>query len=361
MKILYVISHLAKQGPVNVLYNIISEMDLELHDVYIWTINSEINSSLLDKFSRLPITIYESKGNSRLTNFFRFQHHVNSHYYDVIHAHCLWSYLFAASLFYKSNSLKCSTVHIYPGVQTICKYGKIKGALMNLLYRLCYRFIDLNICCSKSLYDEFILDKNTSISHYVRNGVSPIKEIVHDEILSRELEITPNDKVFVNLSRFSPEKNLSFLIDSFNSLSEPNVKLIILGDGVLYDELKQKESSVVLMPGFTEEPEAYLSIADYYVSTSITEGLPMSVLESMSLGLPVLLSDIDAHKEIVDIDGKISSGLLFDNNNKESLIVCLNELLANKYNFRPKEIFDKYFSASNMSFSYLKLYEKFVK
>ena len=54
------------------------------------------------------------------------------------------------------------------------------------------------------------------------------------------------------------------------------------------------------MPGFTTKVSCYLKASDYYISTSDIEGLANTLLESMSVGLPFVLSDIPSHKEVCD-------------------------------------------------------------
>jgi glycosyltransferase involved in cell wall biosynthesis len=96
----------------------------------------------------------------------------------------------------------------------------------------------------------------------------------------------------VTMGRLVPNKNFGMLIEAF-ARSKIAGQLLILGDGPERDALtRQIErldlSGRVVMPGFTANPFPTLARAAFYVSPSNAEGFPNSLLEAMSVGLPVI-------------------------------------------------------------------------
>jgi N-acetylgalactosamine-N,N'-diacetylbacillosaminyl-diphospho-undecaprenol 4-alpha-N-acetylgalactosaminyltransferase len=96
----------------------------------------------------------------------------------------------------------------------------------------------------------------------------------------------------VTMGRLVPNKNFGMLIEAF-ARSEIAGKLLILGDGPERDALARRIEALglagrVLMPGFSANPFPTLARAAFYVSPSNAEGFPNSLLEAMSLGLPVI-------------------------------------------------------------------------
>jgi glycosyltransferase involved in cell wall biosynthesis len=96
----------------------------------------------------------------------------------------------------------------------------------------------------------------------------------------------------VTMGRLVPNKNFGMLIEAF-ARSKIAGKLLILGDGPERDALAQQIemlglSGRVVMPGFSANPFPTLARAAFYVSPSNAEGFPNSLLEAMSLGLPVI-------------------------------------------------------------------------
>lgn len=109
----------------------------------------------------------------------------------------------------------------------------------------------------------------------------------------------------VTVSRISPEKNLIFLLEACLELKKRKVAFHLdhIGSGIKSEESKirnfikkNKLHNEVTLHGFQEDVRPFLKEADVFVSTSITEGHPVAVLEAMSSGLPCLLSDIPAHR-----------------------------------------------------------------
>lgn len=112
-----------------------------------------------------------------------------------------------------------------------------------------------------------------------------------------ELGIKPDDLLLVYSGRLGPEKNLPFLIRSFCGVARAyeKVHLMILGDGTEREKLEELATQLhikqrVHFTGMVPYPEVpqYLVMADAMVTASVTEVHPLSVIESMAAGLPVL-------------------------------------------------------------------------
>jgi len=105
------------------------------------------------------------------------------------------------------------------------------------------------------------------------------------------------DIVLVYAGRLAPEKNLPFLIRSFGGLVQafPDVKLLVLGSGPEKENLERLTlemgiGKAVCFPGmipYAHLPE-YMAMGDAFVTASVTEVHPLSVIEAMAVGLPVL-------------------------------------------------------------------------
>lgn len=112
--------------------------------------------------------------------------------------------------------------------------------------------------------------------------------------------------VLLNIARYSPQKRQQDLIESFAAVVDdlPSAHLFIVGWGDLQPELEQKVkaegvSEYVTITGRVPEVEPYYQAADLFVSSSLREGLPITFLEAMAAGLPILATDIPGVREVV--------------------------------------------------------------
>ena len=88
----------------------------------------------------------------------------------------------------------------------------------------------------------------------------------------------------------------------------------------------------------------YLKSSDVYVSTSKSEGMPNGVLEAMATGLPVILSDIEQHKEILDRDNRI--GYLYAHDNKEDLSQKMKKIITDNIS----ELSERSYDSAHINF-----------
>ena len=112
-----------------------------------------------------------------------------------------------------------------------------------------------------------------------------------------------NKVVFVG--RFSKEKNIDLLLEAWNKVIKINnqLQLIIIGDGNYYDLDCYKKENVIFYGKLDFEMIlCVLFNSDYLILPSYTEGMPFCILEAMSIGIPVISTNIIGCNEVI-IDG----------------------------------------------------------
>lgn len=126
----------------------------------------------------------------------------------------------------------------------------------------------------------------------------------------KSIEKIPDDDILlVNISRFSPEKGLEYLLDEFKKANACNekIKLVLVGDGGQKDAILNKirqlqlENEIFLM-GYREDTWEILSGCDIYVSSSQKESLGYSILEAMLCSMPIIATDVGGCSELVNFE-----------------------------------------------------------
>jgi glycosyltransferase involved in cell wall biosynthesis len=174
---------------------------------------------------------------------------------------------------------------------------------------------------------------------YIPNGVDLFEKAKNTEEI--EKLGAESGKYILMTSRLIPHKGAHYLISAFQNLQKnhPEItkdfKLVIAGDGYYTDhyvsDLKQmaKNNDKIIFAGYKtgEALKQLFSHAFAMVHPSDQEGLPMSVLEAMSYGVPLILSDIPEHKELMS-----DSTIEFKHGNIKSLEKALADMLTSDQN-----------------------------
>ncbi|MER8403020.1 glycosyltransferase [Mesorhizobium sp. M0306] len=111
---------------------------------------------------------------------------------------------------------------------------------------------------------------------------------------------------FICLGRLEPEKCLEHMIDAFAALpAEAKTQLTILGDGQCHVPLEEQAARLALsgrvtFAGAIEDVFPFLWEADFYLSTSVSEGMSNALLEAMSCGVVPIITDISGASDIVE-------------------------------------------------------------
>ena len=133
----------------------------------------------------------------------------------------------------------------------------------------------------------------------VPNGVD-LKNFYEAAPLSRaEFGYKDDDILLIYAGRIAPEKNLPFLLKSFAGVAQaiPNAHLLLLGSGIqqFEEEIRNLVSELDLTQRVRltgriayDKLPSYLAMCDIFVTASVTEVHPLSVIEAMGAGLPVM-------------------------------------------------------------------------
>ena len=210
-----------------------------------------------------------------------------------------------ASVFFAKKDLKLVvTIHGLVGGNTNRITKKIKNYFL-------FNFVDKIVCVSKSIKKDVIrenyrLPENKVVC--VQNG------LVYDRFLSglsvadARFKVLPSCNKpfwFGSVGRLAEKKNVTNLILAVDKLKEmrQDFVLVLAGSGPLEKNLKQLverlnlHNYVVFLGNRSDVPDVLKSF-DVFLFPTFREGLPLALLEAMSVGLPVIASDIDVVKEV---------------------------------------------------------------
>ena len=175
---------------------------------------------------------------------------------------------------------------------------------------------------------QYALKKVRTIYNAIQN-----KELEENALLKKEL---PSNNYILYYGRLSNKsKNLFFLINAYaeSVLPEKNIKLILLGQGP--DKLKLlnrvKELGLekfISFEDYTTNPMPYVKNALFTVMTSNYEGFPMTIVESLSLGTPLVTLDfVSGPSEIIETG---NNGILVKEKTIESYSKALNKMVTDE-------------------------------
>lgn len=217
--------------------------------------------------------------------------------------------------------------------------------------RMIYQNVEALICVSKAIEEKvnqlFDLKNTTTIynPYFVAN----------EELL----KVSETHKVILYFGRFDEKvKNFSLLLEAF-SQSEiflKGYKLHLMGDGKDLNFIQQKikifnlDNYVQILP-FKQDPFVEVKEAKFTILTSNYEGFPMSIVESLALGTPVISVDCNSGpREIIQNE---FNGLLVENHNSKNLTEAINRFADDDklYDFCKKNAAEsvKHLSLKNIS------------
>lgn len=286
----------------------------------------------------------------KLISSIRILHKVVKKYnIQTIHANSTFAGILI--LIYSFINNQVSLLYTPHGYYSFRPMNSLKRKLVRVMERIINKRCDKVIHVSQSEESEALKYNlvNPKKSMVVCNGV---KDPKIDKTLDKISKFT-----IINLARVEYQKNPIDFIELAKIIIQdnPNVEFIWAGEGSLLEQAREKVNKYNLQDsikfiGFSDRKDELLNKANLFLSTSYYEGLPFSVVEAMSYKIPLILSDIVGHKDLVVVG---NNGYLF----KEKDYLCVkqlvekimnNEELWNSLSCNSYKMFTEYFSQNNM-------------
>lgn len=371
-KILYIASTLQKAGPTNQLSYIIKYLDRSKYIPIVLTLSPELDNSMMDYFKYDLKLRVESLSLSRIKGMFlsrqKIETFIKENDIDMIHTQGFRADVLSSKL--KVNIPKIATIRNYPQLDFPMTYGKYRGWLMT---RVQVRALKkLSLCCGVSdavvnnLKDSFGLNNVAT----VRNGVDMSKyftlSVNEQKSMQNHLNISTSKKIWITSIGKDLRKDSTIIAMAFKKIYEDdkNNFIIFIGDGELKGKCEDilKDIDDVLFTGKINNVLDYLQSSHYFISSSQAEGLPNAVLEAMSCGLPQVLSDIEPHKEIINLD--TTTGELYKTGSSEELYIAMKKILTYNYDETKLSVINlikNNLESSKMSNNYQSIYSELLK
>jgi glycosyltransferase involved in cell wall biosynthesis len=365
MKIMYLCSRLSPTGPINQLYNIINHINSIQFDTYIVTLSKEEPNSRASEFEAEGCEISTLNVGSvpnPITVLRKYRGVIRRIDPDIIHSHGFRADLLSS--FIPVSAKTVSTVHSYHYHHHPIEYGSNFGQIMAWLHVNSLKRIEKPVACSRSVSSK--LQEHSVQSDVIQNGVCPTKfepsKDMEKKSIRVDLGIKEDENVFISMG-LNNRKDPMTVINGFKNASLNNSRLIMVSDGPLLEHCRQEVSDFpsIEVLGRVPAVEKYLQASDWFVSASRYEGFPMAVLEALSSGLPVCLSDIGPHREILEHDER--AGILFSCGNQDELANVMKALLNDSHNIQnsvARNIIENELNSERMSVEYQNLYRDII-
>ena len=256
--------------------------------------------SFLEPTLRAPSTIAMFAGDGTLRGGWRaLRSALRAKAYDVVHVHAPQTavILLIALGWRPSRRANC----VYTVQNSYLSYRRRNRMLMAPAF-VAYPHV---VFCSHAAFESF----PRWLIRLVRHKVHVVPNAVDLDGIDRAIDATRrngHDRFRVLLGgRMVPIKNMATVLDAA-ARTTSDIDVTVIGDGSLRGDLEAFVDATpalrhrVQFTGLLDRPEVHrrLADADVYVSASLGEGLPVTVLEAMACRTPVLLSDIEPHREI---------------------------------------------------------------
>ena len=201
---------------------------------------------------------------------------------DVVHAHCGLLQLLLPILFFRGIHF-VHTLHTVAEKQIIFPFLKRP---FRYLYQKYVTPVTISRVCDLS-YQEFYGLKN---SRCIYNGRSLMQTSCNFTHVKEEIDSykeNANTIVFLHVARFDESKNQKMLVDAFERLALTSANFVLLIIGAHHEKASyygKINSSRIRILGEKNNVVDYLACSDFFVLTSLWEGLPISLLEAMAVG-----------------------------------------------------------------------------
>ena len=299
MKILYIVSHLANDGPVHALLSIVAGLrKIDQDEITVLTLSAIDKDTLRPQFERLGVSLKNipMRGVNAIPAMMKVRRLLLDGQFQIAAATCIRADAVLSIASTGIGALKTvTTVQNVPSEDLAYLYPGWKGRAAGWLhYQILKRYKNRIICCSTLVRDhlrERIRANGRRILNPVAAPVPTYPELADKPVIVFAASLS---------ARKHPAEALAFVLAT---LEPSNFLLEVFGRGPLEVELQKTyhDRCEIAWRGFTDNLSEVFAGAGVYVSASRSEGFPLTPQLALISGCPCVLSDIPQHKELAEL------------------------------------------------------------
>lgn len=328
-----------------------------------------VDKKMMVQFERSPFKFFNIKA------YFQLKQIIDSNGYEIMHFHTPIAGVLGrlAARHTRKRGVKI--------IYTAHGFHFYKGApILNwLLYYPIEKWLARYTDCLITINDEdykLVVNKRFKAKRIEKtHGVGvdlvkfhPIVEEVKNAIRKKN-GYSSEDFILIYPAELNKNKNQQLLIHVISNLRNniPNIKLLLPGEDSLngyYQRLAEKlnVSDLISFLGMREDVDELIGMSDVSVASSMREGLPRNIMESMACGKPVVASNNRGHRSLIK-EGR--NGFLCNPGDKDKFCDCILRLYNDKqlYTIISKNNIEdiKPFSVDNVEVEMAQIYKTFIK
>jgi len=286
--------------------------------------------------------------------------------FDILHSHGYKFNILLGCIARRKRGLPLlTTVHGYVHARPFSKMH-----INQMVDRWSLRRLDAVVFVSReTMRTARLALANAAVIH---NGIStrlPPETAVTDAEQQLATRLEAAGKVLGAFGRLTAEKGFTYLLAAFREfrVQHPDALLVIWGEGYLRGDLESEVRQLhiedaVVMPGYTANVSFFLGRTDLLLLPSLTEGLPIILLEAMKYRVPVVASAVGSVPEVLD-QGRC--GMIVPPADTPALLGAITAACADPAQLRAMaerahERLEMHFSSQVMAAAYLELYWRLV-
>lgn len=279
--------------------------------------------------------------------------------FDLLHTHGPRANLYGALIKRNITIPWMTTVHSDPRLDFM-KSGW-KGKWFTRLNVWALRKVDYFFAVSERFKESLVeLGIAAERIQTIYNGID-FDDAPRPHTLRRaDLGLREEDLVIAMVARLHPIKGHALVFDALASLSDPDMKLLVVGDGPLAAELREKaaQSGIgrqVQFLGFRRDVADIYALSDVALMASYSESFPLALLEAANERLPVISTDVGGVRQLI---ASSDMGWIVPVGDRAALAQAMREARSRKQEL--KTMGERLYEHASTHFSLQRLYEETV-
>jgi L-malate glycosyltransferase len=249
--------------------------------------------------------------------------------YDLIHAHLPWAGIVA-----RIGGRITNVPVIYTEHNIVNRYNRATF----FFHKLTFGWLRYVIAVSEGVEHAIRTELNPSVPlRTIANGVvtDKLDRSKYDQAQIRKQNALGNDVVIIGtVAVFTRQKRLDRWLRIADRVARefPEVFFVIVGDGLLREELETQASALIQgrrlrFVGLSPRPDLWMACMDIYLMSSDFEGLPVALLEAMSMECVPVATEVGGICSVVD---NRKNGFLYEPNDENSCVLAISSLIRDK-------------------------------